>query len=256
MIRRPPRSTLFPYTTLFRSELTVAPPSRWLAECARRSAVFRNSRVVPLPNSVETDVFKPLEKAAARQKLGLSPQGFYFLFGADSCFEKRKGFNELLAAISLCLRNRSFKQKTDAGRVQFLCFGHLSKQQVLPGLKIEGLGHFTSDAALCEVYAAADVFLLPSLEDNLPNTVLEAMSCGTPVIAHEIGGVPEMVEHDQTGFLVPVNQPAQFARAMLWAAEHAGRVQEWRNNGLRQIQHHGDGGNCGNRDQPQYRERI
>jgi glycosyltransferase involved in cell wall biosynthesis len=217
-------------------ELTVATPSRWLAECARRSAVFRNSRVVPLPNSVETDVFKPLEKAAARQKLGLSPQGFYFLFGADSCFEKRKGFNELLAAISLCLRNRSFKQKTDAGRVQFLCFGHLSKQQVLPGLKIEGLGHFTSDAALCEVYAAADVFLLPSLEDNLPNTVLEAMSCGTPVIAHEIGGVPEMVEHDQTGFLVPVNQPAQFARAMLWAAEHAGRVQEWRNNGLRQIQ--------------------
>src|ERR1035437_1819436 len=217
-------------------DLTVVTPSRWLAECARRSAVFRNTRVVSIPYSVEGDVFKPLEKAAARQKLGLNPEGFYFLFGADSCSEKRKGFNELLAAISLCLQDANFKQKTDAGQVQFLCFGYLSEQQVLPGLKIKDLGRFTSDAALCEVYAAADLFLLPSLEDNLPNTVLEALSCGTPVIANEIGGVPEIIAHDQTGFLVPASQPARLAQAMMFAVANPERVRAWRDKGLQEIE--------------------
>lgn len=218
--------------------LTLVAPSRWMAECARRSFLFGQARIEHIPYGIETDVFLPEDKARAREALGLEPHGFYFLFGADSCFDKRKGFEPLLASIALCLQNPAFKEKAAAGRVRFISFGYASEQYLQTGLPIRPLGHFDSDHKLRSLYSAADVFLLPSLEDNLPNTIIEAMSCGTAVIATDAGGIPELISHERTGLLVPVNQPQRYAAAMLFACEHPEQVKNWQHNALRHAQEH------------------
>ncbi len=213
-------------------DLTLVAPSRWTADCARRSSLFGHARIEHIPYGLELDLYRPQPRAAAKQALGISPQSVCFLFGADSCDEQRKGFRELRVALDLCLQKPAFQKRLAAGQVQFICFGYGSEKQTLPGLPLKTLGHLESDAALCQAYAAADVFLFASLEDNLPNTILEAMACGTAVIANPTGGVAELVEHEQTGFLARVTVPEDYAQAICFALEQPERIAAWQQNGL------------------------
>jgi glycosyltransferase involved in cell wall biosynthesis/Flp pilus assembly protein TadD/ubiquinone/menaquinone biosynthesis C-methylase UbiE len=171
-------------------------PSRWLARCARESALFSRIPVDVIPNGLPVDVFKPCPKSEVRKALGIAQSARVVLFGADSIINERKGFKYLLEAIS---RLSPCDQENE---IVLACFGHLPPDVVLeskhPILK---LGYISDEEYLAKVYNAADVFVLPSLEDNLPNSVVEAMACGIPVVGFDIGGMPDMIEHHQTGFL-------------------------------------------------------
>lgn len=199
------------------SRVIVVCPSRWMADCARRSALFRGSRVEVVPYGLATDVFKPVPREAARASLGLGRSPFYFLFGASDITEQRKGFKVLLDAIRLCMKEKPFAEAASNGSVRFLCFGGGFPQADVQGLPIAYLGGFGTDEQLATVYSAANVSICCTLEDNLPNTVMESMSCGTPVIGSRIGGVPDMISSDRNGLLVEAGDPRALAEALLAA---------------------------------------
>jgi len=183
--------------------LTVVTPSRWLAECAEKSALFRKSRIEVIPNSVETDVFRPLQKLEARKGLGLSDDVFVILFCAQIVSQKRKGLAVLISALDRCLEDPIFKDMASKEQVRLLIAGEYERDNLCSHFPVVPLGYIESNDKMREAYAASDIFVQASLEDNFPNTVLEAMSCGTPVLAFNVGGIPDIIEDGVTGWLVP-----------------------------------------------------
>jgi glycosyltransferase involved in cell wall biosynthesis len=192
--------------------VVVACPSRWMSDCAQRSSLFKGTRIVVIPGGVDTNVFKP-RRAQARKELGLDPTSVYLLAGADYGEEQRKGFHLLREAVRLNLAQPGFRDAVAAKRIRFLVFGHASPWAGID-LPTLALGRLDSEPALAKVYAASDAFLLPSLEDNLPNTMLESVCSGTPVIGFAIGGLPDVIESGKNGLLVPAGDAGALARAI------------------------------------------
>jgi len=194
-------------------DLTVVTPSRWLGECSKSSALLGRfpHRVIPYGLDLEDD-FRPMDRKQARQQLGLPEHARIVLFGASAVGDYRKGFDLFLAAIDYLPRLVSGKDT-----VVLAAFG---QAQDLGGLKtpykLHPLGHLNSPAALSAAYSAADVFVIPTREDNLPNTVLESLACGTPVVGFELGGLPDMVAHCSTGYLAPFPNVEALAKGVHW----------------------------------------
>jgi glycosyltransferase involved in cell wall biosynthesis len=203
---------------LTHANLTIVTPSQWLAELARNSRLFRHHRVEVIPYSLETDIFVPLVKATAKQRLGIAPDTMTLLAGAGDGNERRKGFSELLQALEICGEDDRWRDIVKTGRVTLLCFGVPNERLHSLDLPVVFLGRITSDEKLSEIYSAADLFILPSLEDNLPNTLLESMSCGTPVIAFPVGGIPDIVENGVTGRILSTINPKEMAQAIIECA--------------------------------------
>ena len=169
-------------------------PSRWLQRQAERSSLLAPFECVHIPTGVDTDVFRPHPRDFAREVLGLPAAGRVVLFGADSVANHRKGFDLLLAAIAGLAREREVTLAAIGG-------GHV---EVPAGAgPVVPLGRIDDARLLALAYAAADLFVLPTRADNLPNVVLEAMACGTPVVGFDVGGVPDMVRPGETGLLAP-----------------------------------------------------
>ncbi|MCI0470061.1 MAG: glycosyltransferase [Candidatus Aminicenantes bacterium] len=191
--------------------LTIVTPSLWLAECADESKVFKHTRIEHIFNSLETDIFKPYPKPEAKQRLGINPEAVVILFGAMNLTSKRKGFNCFKEAIDYCRENREFKQALDKGEICPAAFGKSKLNPTEQDFLIHYFGEVKSQEEMALIYSAADIFVLPSLEDNLPNSMLEALACGTPVIAFSVGGIPEVIEHGKTGCLVPIGNSERMA---------------------------------------------
>lgn len=208
----------------------VVTPSRWLAGCARRSACFADARIEVIPNGVDTNVFTPADRRAARAELGLPMAGFQILFGADSGKEPRKGAASLASALRILAEKPAARDS-----IRLLSFGEPSPLFDSTGLPLHHLGYLDRDDELARAYRAADVFVLPSLEDNLPNTMLEALACGTPVVGSNIGGIPDLVVEGETGRLFPANDSAAIASALLDLIEHPQHCAELGAAGARMI---------------------
>lgn len=190
------------------ANLTVVTPSRWLAAEAARSRIFRSKRIEVIANSLETDIFSPTEKKTARQKLGIPPNASTILFGADSGRERRKGFSELLQTMRFLAEKQGLKNKD----IVILMFGTQPEHFDLP-FAVKSLGYLRNDHDLAVAYSAADILALPSLEDNYPNIMTEAMACGTPVIAFDVGGMRDLIR-PPVGRLVTAFDIEDFARAI------------------------------------------
>jgi len=143
----------------------------------------------------------------------LDPASVYLLAGADYGEEQRKGFVLLREAVRLSLAQPAFRQAVTEKRIRFLSFGQNPPLAEMD-LPAQALGRLDTEEALAKVYAASDAFLLPSTEDNLPNTLLESVCSGTPVIGFAIGGLPDVIESGQNGLLVPAGDAGQLARAI------------------------------------------
>ncbi|MEJ0000268.1 MAG: glycosyltransferase [Verrucomicrobiota bacterium] len=133
----------------------------------------------------------------------------------------------LLDAITHCLQEPAFQERIANRQLRFISYGWHSDRNVYRGLPVQGFGHVDSEEKMALLYAAADVYICPTIEDNLPNTILEAMSCGTPVLASDVGGVPDMIIHRGNGLLVKPGDAVELAAALKWILENPGTLREW-----------------------------
>ncbi|MCG8571196.1 MAG: glycosyltransferase, partial [Spirochaetes bacterium] len=195
--------------------ITIVTPSKWLANEARKSALFKDKRIEVIPNSLNTNVFVPMDKKEAKRTIGLGNKTITLLFGAQTTKEKRKGVHILVNAIEICKKNSFFQNLVSEKKVRILCFGHAGDELNQLDIPVSSLGFQGDEKRLSELYSAADIFILPSLEDNLPNTMLESMASGTPVIAFATGGMPDLIVNGQTGFLVEPFSAAALAQFIL-----------------------------------------
>lgn len=189
--------------------LTIVTPSRWLADMAAKSSLFKGRRIEVIPNGLDTQTFKPIESQAARTYFGIDPKNPVFLFTAQWLTDPRKGGALLLKALA------SFQRPCTL----LTCGEGKFASDDLPFVQVRSLGSLQDNASLALAYSAADVFICPSREDNLPNTVAEALSCGTPCAAFNINGLPDMIEHQKTGWLAKPFDPVDLANGMRWLTE-------------------------------------
>ncbi len=170
--------------------LFLVAQSNWMAEQMRRSPLFGRFPVRVIANGVDTEVYRPTARPGLRTALGIPEEDNVVLFVATSTKTRRKGFSVLLEALSQVDKN-----------VWLLSVGG-DEPLGLQRHRHIWLGKIDNDHVLSAVYNAADIFVLPSLQDNLPNTALEAFACGTPVVGFNSGGISDIVEQGVTGRLV------------------------------------------------------
>jgi hypothetical protein len=175
---------------------------------------LKNSRIKVIPYGVDARVFQVKWKPQAKSHLGLDTNALHMLFVANQLGEARKGFEYLAKAIQVCLTHAKFKERAEKGEIALISLGHPHPSLSTLGIPYVCLGYLETPEEMSQIYGAADLFLLPSLEENLPNTLLEAMSCGTPAVAFSVGGVPEALTQDETGKLVPVGAFEDFGNAI------------------------------------------
>ncbi|MBW4589173.1 glycosyltransferase family 4 protein [Aetokthonos hydrillicola Thurmond2011] len=189
-------------------------PSKWLADCVRNSALMPHFPVSVIPNPLDLDSFRPIEKTLARKLLNLPQQRSLILFGAlGGTNDPRKGIDLLLQAISF-LETQQLKD------IEIVIFGQSVPEQVPKlGFPLRYTGHLGDDISLALLYSAADVFVAPSRQDNLPNTVVEAIACGTPTVAFKIGGMPDLIDHKVSGYLAQPYEVEDLATGIQWVIE-------------------------------------
>jgi glycosyltransferase involved in cell wall biosynthesis len=190
--------------------ITFVACSSWLAGVARQSSLLKGFKITSIPNPIDTNIYSVQDKLTLRENWGINPFAKIILFGAANINDRRKGINYLVDAL-----NDLTSSCPDSGLVEVVIFGknkHFDVNQ-LP-FKVNQLSLITSQEELAEIYNLADVFVTPSIEDNLPNTVMEALSCGTPVVAFNVGGIPEMVDHMQNGYLAEFQSAADMAKGI------------------------------------------
>ncbi len=202
-----------------RQRFSVVSPSQWLAECARQSVLFRETPVHVVAHPLDmTGIWRPLERNAARIALGLPLKKRLILFGADGgVADPRKGADLLREAIARA-------RVAIDGEAELLIYGQAraSDADGWP-CATHWLGVVRDDRVLAQAYSAADVMVVPSRQDNLPNTALEAQACGTPVVAFDIGGMPDILKHKETGWLAKPFSATDLAQGIDWVFGNAER---------------------------------
>jgi len=193
------------------SKIVFVGCSEWIAQKARESTLLRESRVVTIPNPVNTDLFAPMSREAARAQLEIKATNKVILFGAAKVTDSRKGIHYFLEACKILF----FRQSVSAAEITVLFFGNdeptLSSRIPFPSVHLQ---YLHSEADLAAMYAAADLFVIPSIEDNLPNTVVEALACGTPVAGFATGGITSMIEPGKNGELATPGSAHDLAMAI------------------------------------------
>ncbi|MGI6815305.1 glycosyltransferase family 4 protein [Bacteroides sp. KG123] len=185
--------------------------SRWLEEQAGHSALLRGQSVTCIANPINTNLFKPGDKKEARAKCRLPQDMKLMLFGSVKITDKRKGIDYMVEACRLLAeRHPELKE-----RLGIVVFGNQSRQMegLLP-FKVYPLDFVDNEHRMVEIYNAADLFVTPSLEENLPNTVMEAMACGTPCVGFNVGGIPEMIDHLHNGYVAQYKSAEDFANGI------------------------------------------
>jgi glycosyltransferase involved in cell wall biosynthesis len=190
------------FDALIRDHVAIVTPSRWMAREAARSALFGRFNIHIIPPGVNTNTFAPRDRQAARDVLGIPTDLKIVMFVADWLRDHRKGLDLLLAAV-----------KELGHDVGLLLIGHGFRDQKV-GIQCFNVQNISDERLLSFVYSAADLLIVPTRQDNLPNVILEGMACGIPVVAFDVGGVSDLVRDGRTGLLVPPEDVSALSRAM------------------------------------------
>lgn len=195
------------------ASITFVTCSRWLGETAKRSALLSGKSVVSIPNPINTNLFKPLSKKESREKYNLPQESLLLLFGSVKIKDKRKGVAYLVKACKILAE----KYPDLADKLAIVAFGYNSKylEKIIP-FRVYPLEYVKSERELVDVYNSVDIYVTPSLEDNLPNTIMEAMACGIPCVGFNTGGIPEMIDHLHNGYVAQYLSADDLANGINW----------------------------------------
>ncbi len=193
-------------------KFTIITPSNWLAGCTRSSSLLKHCEVYTIANPVDQTLFRPVDRESACRNLELDPGKKYILFGAANVGNMLKGFDYFVEAIELL--NKDIEGDHN---VEIIVFGKLK-------VDVAGLFPFVTHTIpftgslkrIVDIYSAAHLFSIPSLQDNLPNTIVESMLCGTPVVGFNTGGITEMIDHMKNGYLAQYLSGKDLAEGMKW----------------------------------------
>jgi glycosyltransferase involved in cell wall biosynthesis len=200
---------------------TIVCPSRWLANCVRESVLFADVAVHVIPNPLDTaNTWRPIPREVARVALNMPLDRKLILMGADgSAAEPHKGGDLLRDAVARVTAQQP-------GDVELMIYGQGSPTRDETWLcPVHWLGAVRDDRVLALAYSAADVMVVPSRQDNLPNAAVEAQACGTPVVAFNICGLPDIVVHRETGWLAKAFDTGDLAEGILWVLGDRDRSQ-------------------------------
>ncbi|MEM7715012.1 MAG: glycosyltransferase family 4 protein [Cyanobacteria bacterium P01_A01_bin.68] len=201
------------------NNLTLIAPSNWIAECALSSSLFKNSRVEVIPHGLNIQKYRPIKQIIAREILNLPQDKKLILFGAiEATSDRNKGFHLLQPAL------HKLSQSGCKENIEVIIFG-ASQPENPPdlGFKTHYLGHLYDDTSLATVYSAADVMLIPSLQESFGQTASESLACGTPVVAFNATGLKDIVSHQQNGYLAKPYEVDDFTRGIFWVLENEER---------------------------------
>ena len=194
--------------------LTVVGPSSWIADCAKKSALLSSFEIKTIGNALDTIVFRPIDKKVARDTLNLDQNKKIILSGACGGLRNTiKGFDLLLKSI----KKLTDHKKSNKLNYQLVFFGSGEPESPLNlGMDVKFLGKINDEATMALLYSAADLVVTPSLRDNLPQVAVESLACGTPVVAFNVGGLPDIVDHKVNGYLVKPYDISDLANGINW----------------------------------------
>lgn len=187
--------------------------SRWLESEAKKSALLKGQKVTSIPNPIDTHIYNRCNKREARQRLGLPLDKKMILFASQRVTNENKGMKYLIEAC---------QQLTDLPQLGVVILGGHAEEVVehLP-LAAYPLGYVNDEHRIVDVYNAVDVFVLPSLSENLPNTIMEAMACGVPCVGFRVGGIPEEIDHRRNGYVADYRSAEDLAKGIRWILTEA-----------------------------------
>lgn len=189
------------------ANITFVGCSQWLAGRARKSILLRNKEVLSIPNPIDVNIYHPMQQPVARQLLGLPFDKKLLLFGALNVTDKRKGIDYLIEALG----------KIEREDIELVVFGQVKEdiRNLFP-VPIHSMGYLSDESKIVALYSAVDMFITSSLEENLPNTIMESMACGIPCVGFNIGGIPEMIDHKQNGYVAEYKNADDLAAGIQW----------------------------------------
>lgn len=196
------------------ANITFVGCSQWLANRAKKSYLLRGNTVLSIPNPIDTEVYHPIEQGMARELLGLPSEKKLLLFGALNVTDKRKGIDYLIEALNII----------EMQDMELVVFGQVKDdiRGLFPVL-IHSMGYLSDESKIATLYNAVDMFITSSLEENLPNTIMESMACGTPCVGFATGGIPEMIDHRVNGYIANYKDANDLANGIQWVLEYKDR---------------------------------
>lgn len=196
------------------ANITFVGCSQWLANRAKKSYLLRGNTVLSIPNPIDTEVYHPIEQGMARELLGLPSEKKLLLFGALNVTDKRKGIDYLIEALNII----------EMQDMELVVFGQVKDdiRGLFPVL-IHSMGYLSDESKIATLYNAVDMFITSSLEENLPNTIMESMACGTPCVGFATGGIPEMIDHCVNGYIANYKDANDLANGIQWVLENKDR---------------------------------
>jgi glycosyltransferase involved in cell wall biosynthesis len=192
--------------------LHIVAPSRWLGEAAVRSSLFREFPVSVIPNPIDSELFSPGDRVNACNMLELDDCKTYVLYCAmNAVNDKNKGFKQLVDAVGW------YSDNYNNDDFVLLVLGS-DKPEIdfnIP-IDVQYLGMINEDVKMVSAYRSASVIVVPSLSENLSNVIMESLSCGTPVVAFDIGGNSDMIDHKENGYLAEALSAEDLASGIYW----------------------------------------